>query len=129
MSFHDTTCTSSVFPVFALYAAANCVQNADVFSFEYSAATNLIVVAFVPSEESLEVAPVPPPQAARLRARPVNPAVTKRARLFILEFPCPRELQRGFVHDHGRFGEAHRLDGTTTIASPSLRSVWVPVLS
>src|SRR6187551_298142 len=87
MSFHDTTCTSSVFPVFALYAAANCVQNADVFSFEYSAATNLIVVAFVPEASSSELAPVPPPQPARTSVRPQIPADRARERVFMRESP------------------------------------------
>src|SRR3954451_3493021 len=84
MSFQLTTCTSSVFPVFALYADANCVQNFAVLSFEYSAATSLIVVAFfAPLLLLSELAPVPPPQPARSTVRPQIPAESARERLFI----------------------------------------------
>src|SRR3954469_4530144 len=84
MSFQLTTCTSSVLPVLALYAAANWFQNLAVLSFEYSAATSLIVVAFfAPLLLSSELAPVPPPQPARSTVRPQMPAESARERLFI----------------------------------------------
>src|SRR5215213_6078230 len=84
MSFQLTTCTSRVLPVFALYAEANWVQNFDVLSFEYSAATSLIVVVFLASPlSSSELAPVPPPQPARSTVMPQIPAESARERLFI----------------------------------------------
>ncbi len=66
-----TICTSRVLPVLALYFSANCFQNAAVWSLEYSAATSLMVVAF------LALSPVPPPPAEALPLPPLQ-AVSPR---------------------------------------------------
>src|SRR3954454_16939150 len=79
-----TTCTFRVIPVLALYAAANWFQNAAVWSFEYSAATILIDLTAVESPLSLlDLSPVPPPQAAKVSARPQIPAARARERVFM----------------------------------------------
>src|SRR4051812_25061069 len=85
MSSQLTTWTSSVVPVFSLYLAANWVQNADVWSLEYSAATSLIDLAGAPDDAlpSAVPAPVPPPQAARVSATPARPAASAGVRLLM----------------------------------------------
>src|SRR5690349_5516431 len=69
MSSQLTTWTSRSMPVLALYAAANLFQNAAVLSFEYSAATILILLTGSPLPEPPAVlAPVPPLHAVSASA-------------------------------------------------------------
>src|SRR5690349_7708502 len=86
MSVQLMTWTSSVVPVFFLYAVANWSQKAFVLLAEYSAATSLIDFAAPPLPfASLLEAPVPPPHAARATAAdPAPTRTTKRLSRTIL---------------------------------------------